>query len=345
MNQTPFRALWLAFTAAFTLAHAAEPIRPKVVVVATFEIGADTGDKPGEFQFWAERERLEGTLAVPGLDHPVRFNAEGVYGVVSGTTMRAGQQLMALVLDPRFDFTRSYWLINGIAGVNPGVASEGSAAWAQHVIDGDIAYEIDPREAPATWPYGIMALGNKSPLEKPTIPDWAPKPMSWTLNPQLVAWAFALTKDIALTDSPAAQAHRALYKTFPAAQLPPRVLLGDSFGSNRYWHGARMQHWANDWAKLYTQGAGNCAMTNMEDHGLASALTRLAGMGRVDFNRVLVLRTGSNFSQPPEGQSAAESMVAEYAGMLPALEAAHRVGSPVVRELVRNWPRYAERTP
>jgi purine nucleoside permease len=68
-------------------------------------------------------------------------------------------------------------------------------------------------------------------------------------------------------------------------------------------------------------------------------------MGRVDFQRVLFLRTGSNFSQPPEGQSAAESMVAEYAGMLPALEAAHRVGSPVVHELVQNWPRYREHTP
>ena len=345
MSLRTIQTLFLLLAAVLTTSADADPIRPKVVVVTTFEIGADTGDKPGEFQFWAERERLEGSLVVPGVDHPVRFNPDGVYGVVSGTTMRAGQQIMALVLDPRFDFTRSYWLINGIAGVNPAVASEGSAAWARHVIDGDIAYEIDPREAPANWPYGIMALGNKNPLEEPKIPDWAPKPMSWSLNPSLVAWAFALTKDITLADSPEAKVHRAAYTTFPAAQRPPRVLIGDSFGSNRYWHGARMQRWADDWTRLYTKGAGTCAMTNMEDHGLAGAHTRLAGMGRVDFSRVLVLRTGSNFSQPPEGQSAAESMVAEYAGMLPALEAAHRVGSPVVRELVSHWSRYAEQTP
>ncbi len=328
-----------------SLATAAELIRPRVIVVATFEVGADTGDTPGEFQYWAEREKLEGTIVVPGLDHPVRYNANGIYGVVSGTTVRSGNQIMALALDPRFDLSHSYWLINGIAGVNPHVASEGSAAWARHVIDGDIAYEIDPKEAPKDWPYGIMALGNKSPLTKPVIPPWAPKPMQWTLNPALVAWAYQMTKNIALKDSPAAAAHRALYIGFPLALAPPRVLLGDSFGSCRYWHGAVMQQWAEDWTKLYTDGAGICAMTNMEDQGLCAALSRLDGMKRVDFQRVLVLRTGSNFSMPPPGQSAAESMVAEYPGMGPALEAAYAAGAPVVHALVDNWKKFERATP
>jgi purine nucleoside permease len=125
----------------------------------------------------------------------------------------------------------------------------------------------------------------------------------------------------------------------------PRVFLGDSFASSRYWHGARMQQWADDWTKLYTKGQGLCAMTNMEDHGLANALTRLAVLRKVDFQRVLVLRTGSNFSLPPGDQTAAESMVAEYAGMIPALEAAYAVGSPVVHALVKDWPIYSGTTP
>ena len=39
-------------------APAAERIPVKVVVVAMYEIGAVTGDQPGEFQLWVEREKL-----------------------------------------------------------------------------------------------------------------------------------------------------------------------------------------------------------------------------------------------------------------------------------------------
>jgi len=38
-------------------------------------------------------------------------------------------------------------------------------------------------------------------------------------------------------------------------------------------------------------------------------------------------------------------MVAEYAGMIPSLEAAYRVGSPVVHALVKDWAKYSVQTP
>lgn len=346
MNRFVLIRLVRVWIASFGLAGAVVPTvasavehTPKVVVIVAFEVGADTGDQPGEFQFWVERESLTESVAVPGLDRPVRYNPEtGVYGVVAGTVWRAGVQLYALGLDPRFDFTRSYWLVAGIAGVNPHLAAEGSAAWARHVIDGDIAYEIDSREAPPEWPYGIMALGNKNPLEKPVIPAWAPKPMAWTLNPGLVEWAYSKTKNLTLADSPEAAAHRVRYAPdFPAVTTGPTVLIGDSFAASRYWHGAVMQKWADDWTALYTEGRGRAAMSNMEDHVFANAIERLQLVGRADFQRLLVLRTGSNYSMPPKGVTAADSMVAEYQGMLPALEAAHLTGSTVVKALLADW--------
>ena len=37
----------------------ATEIAPKVVVVTMFEPGKDTGDTPGEFQFWVERQNRQ----------------------------------------------------------------------------------------------------------------------------------------------------------------------------------------------------------------------------------------------------------------------------------------------
>jgi len=36
--------------------HGVEPIKPKVMVIATYETGKDRGDVPGELQYWIERE-------------------------------------------------------------------------------------------------------------------------------------------------------------------------------------------------------------------------------------------------------------------------------------------------
>ena len=44
------------------MAAEATPIRVKVVVVAMFEVGEDTGDTYGEYQLWVEREDLDQVL-------------------------------------------------------------------------------------------------------------------------------------------------------------------------------------------------------------------------------------------------------------------------------------------
>ena len=312
------------------------PIR--AVVIATFEVGADTGDAPGEFQYWVEREHLTETLDFPGGVHPLRTNADHtVVGMVSGTTLvNAAASMMALGLDPRFDLTHAYILINGIAGVDPQIASLGSAAWADYVVN-DAAREIDPREAPADWPYGIFPLGSQAP-NPATV-----KPVSWfasdvyPLNPKLTAWAFAQTKDLKLVDDPKVAAFRAGLTTLPNAQRPPFVLIGDSLASNRYWHGTAMTQWARDWVRLQTGGKGVFAMTEMEDAGFMASITRLDRMHRVDANRVMVLRTGSNFSEQRPGQTAMQSIAEPYIGGRVALESAWLCGSTVLHNILAHW--------
>ena len=164
MRIVKFVAVFLVWALTALCPAQEKPWPVRAVIVTTFEIGADTGDTAGEFQLWVEREHLTETLAFPGGVHALRANPEHtILGMVSGTTLvNATASVMALGLDPRFDLTRAYWLVNGIAGVDPNDASIGSAAWARYVV-GDVARYIDPREAPSTWPYGFFPVGSHAP--------------------------------------------------------------------------------------------------------------------------------------------------------------------------------------
>ncbi len=75
----------------------APPIPIKVVIVTMFEAGADTGDRPGELQYWVERNHLDKILPFPQAYHDLRMNRDGVLAVLTGVgTAKAAGSIMAL---------------------------------------------------------------------------------------------------------------------------------------------------------------------------------------------------------------------------------------------------------
>lgn len=339
----------LAVLLAFVCLPACGQMKPwpiRAVIVATFEIGNDTGDAPGEFQLWVEREHLTETVEFPGGVHPLRTNKEHtILGMVSGTTLvNATASMMALGMDPRFDLTHAYFLINGIAGVDPHDASIGSAAWARFVI-GDVSRSIDSSEMPKEWPYGYFPIGSHepNPKELPHHP-WMRSNL-YPLNEDLTNYAYSLTKDLKLEDDPKVSAFRAEYEGFPNAQRPPFVLIGDTYAADSYWHGAVMTKYANDWTSMYTGGKGNFVMTEMEDSGFMGAIERLAAMHRVDSQRVMVLRSGSNYSMQRPGHTAVESVTMPYIGTHVALESAYLCGSTVLHAILNHWAQTRDHIP
>ena len=327
--------------------HAAPaPIPVKVVVVAMFEVGADTGDQPGELQYWVERDHLDQVFPMPAAYHDARMNADGELAIVTGQgTAHAAATVMALGLDPRLDLSHAYWLIAGIAGGSPERASLGSAVWANWVVDTDLGYEIDPREIPPGWSSGRLPLRKKEPFETPAAP--LPGQVFQT-NRGLMLWAYGLTKDMKLADSDHLKEIRARFEGAMAHE-PPRVLLGDEVSGSTYWHGKLMDAWADRWMSYFTNGQGSFATTAMEDTGTLESLELLARAGKVDGQRVLVLRTVSNYDQQPKGTDAATSLsnqrIGAYGAYLPSLEAAYSVGHAVVAELIKNWGQYRESLP
>jgi len=324
----------------------AAPIPVKVVVVAMFELGADTGDAPGEYQFWVEREHLDQTLPFPAGNRDLRMNSNGVLAVLTGEgTAKAAATIMALGLDPRFDLSKAYWLVAGIAGADPAKASLGSAVWTDYVVDGDLAYEIDAREMPAGWSTGYIPLAKESPFEPPAE---AKQGQLYQLNPATMEWAYGLTKDIPLGDTDAIRARRAEFEQ-EAAKKPPSVMKGSELSASTYWHGKILDQWANAWVAYYTGGKGSYFTSAMEDTGTLQSLTFLAKARKIDYSRVMVLRTVSNFDQQRPGVTAAESLaeqrVSKYGGYMASLESAYAVGHVVVDQLVQNWSKYRDHSP
>jgi purine nucleoside permease len=347
MRLAPLAALLFA-----TACHAA-PLQIRVLVVTTFEIGNDTGDTPGEFQEWVEKFPLPETLPFPQAYHSLRLNRPlGVLGMVTGEgPTRAAASIEAIGLDPRFDLTHAYILLAGIAGVDPNIGAAGAAFWAEHVIDGDLAHEIDAREIPPDWKTGYVPLQRDHPYALP-VPEAQSLSGSsmFALNPALVHWAYQQTAAIKLPDSPTLKSIRARYTGFPAAQKPATVGIGDTLSAGTFWIGARMNAWAEDWVSYWTHGSGRFATTAEEDAGFMQSLTFLAQVHKVDLNRVLVLRTASNFDMPPAGETSADMLAAEarpgsLSAYKPSLDAAYAIGSPIVRSLATHWDVYETAIP
>jgi purine nucleoside permease len=324
---------------------AAQPIEIRVVIVTAFEVGADTGDRAGEYQAWATV--MPQALPFPAGFRPLRYDpARKALLLSTGIgTNRAAASTMALGTDPRFDLRHAYWLVAAIGGVNPQTASVGSAAWIGDVVDTDYGYAVDPREAPAGWTAGMFPRDRRQPYEGPrgnTEYNLFP------LDKPLRNWAYSLTRDIALPDTAVLRQIRAPYAAFPAAISPPIVTTGAEATGQTFWHGALMNAHVDKWVTYWTNGESRFVMTAMEDSGVAGSLAMLGRIGRADPARLLVLRTGSNYSMPPAGGDAVGSLIAEASGLSalqPSLDAAFTVGTRVVDALSSGWATYRDNIP
>jgi len=196
------------------------------------------------------------------------------------------------------------------------------------------------------------------PFPQPRVPPGSPEDTrTWTdpgfhisprhdvvrLNPRLAAWALRLTRATPLMDTPAMQRQRASYAGFPRAQQPPSVMIGGSLSTQRFLIGSQMDRWASHWMPYMTDSHSEYYTAGENDIGSLVAIESLGQAGKADPNRVLLLRTASDFTEPPPNTSLTDFISAEqhgsYTGYDAAIEALYRVGSPVVHRLLGAPPR------
>ena len=102
------------------------------------------------------------------------------------------------------------------------------------------------------------------------------------------------------------------------------------------------------WTRLLTHDAGVYCTTQQEDNATLEALTRAAADGLVDFKRIALLRSGSDFDRPGPHQGAFEAMKAQFelAGAARiSTDNLVRAGLPLVNDIAQHWDQWRDGVP
>ena len=304
------------------VAASANPIQVKVFIATMFEIGANSGDKAGEFQYWYQRYFSDSQpIIVKGALKPVYCNNDGVCGGVLGMgKVASSASMQAILLNNKFDFTNSYFILSGVGGTPPSKGTIGDVTWGSWLIDYDLGHRWAPEEGKVGAPTFMPRKGYEN-IRR------------YQLNPLLVKWSMKLTTDIKLKDSLGAQAYRMRYPQSAARRLP-KVLKGTHMTGDTFFHGPGLSQQAQYISELY--GADDYITTEMEATAIAQVISRIHRT-----KRILSLRGSVNFDQGNPNETTLEHLdpaPGETAGgFAETVENIMLVGSTMTDHIVKHW--------
>jgi purine nucleoside permease len=316
-----------------------QPLAVKVLVINMFQLEAAP---------WLAELRPDREIRVPGLssDYPVvRCNAAAVCQMTTGMGhANAAASMMAVLYSGLFDLHKTYFLIAGIAGIDPARGTIGSATWARYAVDVGIAHEIDARELTGGWQDGYFGIDTDAPGIKPRLEY---RTEVFRLDEALLQKALSLSHHVALEDSDDVRTYRQHYPQSPANQ-PPQVTQCDTVSDDTWGSGQHLGEHARRWTTLLTDGEGIYCTSQQEDNATLNALTRGAQSGLLDLKRVAVLRSGSDFDRPYAHQSTIDALRAQFAlagAARISVDNLVRAGQPLVDEIGRHWDRWRDGVP
>lgn len=334
-------------------------VKPKVFIISMFDPEADIWYGIPEFDILALN------ITVPGfspLFPDAHCTADGdICQLVTGesgklvdstknskvlerltlifTEINAAATVSALVHSGRFDLTSTYFFVAGIGGVNPEVATICSVTFARYAIQVALQYEIDTRELPSNFSTGYVPQGSTSPSEYPQS-IYGTEVFEVNQNLQKLAASFA--RNARLNDSAAAVTYRAKYATsdlYTAGTKAPSVIECDVATSDVYFSGKILGETFSNYTKLITNGTGNYCTTAQEDNATLEVLVRAAATKLVDFSRIIIMRTASDFDRPWPGQEASVNLFDSSAqgAFEPAIQNIYLAGIKVIEGILDGW--------
>lgn len=238
-----------------------------------------------------------------------------------------------------FDLKETYFMIAGIAGINPKHGTLGDVAFSKYAVQVALQYEFDAREIPDNYTTGYIPQGAYAPDE---YPGSIYGTEVFEVNEALRDLAVGFAKSATLNDSSAAAAYRANYGTgiYAAATKAPGIITCDTATSDVYFSGALLGEAFENTTTLFTNGSGVYCMTAQEDNATLEAMLRAAMHKAVDFARIIIMRTASDFDRPYLGESVEDNLFyAHQGGFEPAIQNIYLAGTLVVKGILSGWDR------
>ena len=308
-------------------------IAPKVLIVALFE---------PEAKLW--RAGKTQAYDIPGAFSPLLCDDNGLCMMVSGRGVaNTAASMLAIGSHPQIDLRKTYIIEAGIAGGRPSQISLGSVAWVEWAANGDSGYRFDRSELPTGIEFENFRYGCLEP--------WCQASDSFSydndifqLNHKLIEAGLVISKSVKLTDNDQARNYRLTYPQ-EAARRPPSIQACDLVSGDTFFHGKKMSDWASWWLAHWSENKGEYCVSAMEEPGLLLSLKRLASSQRIDFTRVMVLRSVANYDQPRQGQTVLESLGARGNGHEISFQNVFLVGSAVAHAIIGDWPTWSSGVP
>ena len=261
--------------------------------------------------------------------------------VTGEAEINAASSLMALSLSPLFNLTKTYFLIAGIAGINPSCGTTGSVAFSRYAVQVALQYELDRHDIPSNYTTGYIPFGQYDPE---TFPIDIYGTEVFELNANLQQRAISLAKKANLSDEADAKAYRAKYPHTLAGSQGPEVFAGDTATSDVWFSGPSLGEAFGQYTKILTNTTGSYCMTAQEDNGSLEALLRATMAGHVDFSRIMLMRTASDFDRPPPGVSSIQNLLyVDSSGFEISLDNIYNAGIEVVKDIQKNWEEVYEK--
>ncbi|KAG0682571.1 hypothetical protein C6P42_002853 [Pichia californica] len=253
--------------------------------------------------------------------------------------INAASSLTALSLSTSFNLTSTFFLIAGIAGISPLKGTIGDVTFARFAIQ-ILEYEVDARDLPINWNTGYFALGSNSPGEYP-VNIYGTE--VFELNVNLRNRALELAQEALLYNGTLKnEEFRETYNYAPANRTPEAIPC-DTLTGDTYWFGNRLDESFSNYTNLITNGTGNYCTTQQEDNASLEALLRAAMYGLVDFSRIVVMRTASDFtySNDYSGNLTVEFFDDVYQGGVTAsVVNLYYASKPFITDILENFESY-----